>query len=141
MPSELGTSASFTGLACTSGSACLAVDSAGQTLRWDGRVWLRAAQIEPPAAWQVLAPAPTALACGSARVCVAVDDTGAVLQEQGSRWRRSHLPAASALSAVGAARASRSASRSTAAASSSSAAAAEGGRPATTLWRWSRRTR
>ena len=103
-PDQLGTTSLFSGVSCASATFCMAVDTSGQALLYDGS-WSAPRQVEPPPSTASLsAAAPTGVSCGAVGTCVFVDSAGNAGEVDG-RWtaRRSVDPgrALSAVSCVG----------------------------------------
>lgn len=100
-PQGEGAVSAFTGISCAGARACVAVDIAGQALRWDGSRWSAPVQIEPAdTSATALGPSPTAVSCPSASFCIVVDDAGSVIELRGGRWSRSSTGRGHAFTAV-----------------------------------------
>jgi len=69
----------LTSVSCTSPSFCMAVDSVGDVLSYDGSTWSSPTLIDPGAAL-------ASVSCTSSSFCVAVDESGNALDYHGTSW-------------------------------------------------------
>ena len=84
-PQVYGTTSVLTGVSCPIPSFCMAVDSTGESLRWDGRTWSGPLPVETSSS-TFGGPAMAGVSCPSASFCIAVDSAGMAFRWNGRRW-------------------------------------------------------
>lgn len=84
-PQVYGTNSVLTSVSCPTTSFCVAVDSTGEAIRWDGGRWSGPQRVESSSA-AFGGPSVTGVSCSTGKFCVAVDTAGMAFVWNGSRW-------------------------------------------------------